>query len=116
MLTAAVRRRAAALRQRPAAVRIARVLWIAWAIGVWNVTFDHVIVVAGRNYIHAASLATAGAVPDQHVHFVAMDDWMRPAVTRGLWVASAAAGGILVTGLALVHVASRGRTSVLTDR
>jgi hypothetical protein len=115
MLTAAVRR-AAALRHPPAAARIARLLWIAFAIIVWNVAFDHVIVVAGRNYINAASLAAEGLGPDHHQHFVAMDDWMRPAVTRGLWIASAAAGMILVTGLAAVRVASRGQTSLLPDR
>jgi hypothetical protein len=116
MLTAAVRRRAAALREPRAAARIARVLWIAWAIIVWNVAFDHVIVVAGRNYINAARLAAAGDGPDHHPHFVAMDDWMRPAVTRGLWIASAAAGAILVTGLAAVALASRGPASLLSDR
>jgi hypothetical protein len=117
MLTAAVRRRAAALREPRAAARIARVLWIAWAIIVWNVVFDHVIVVAGRNYINAARLAAAGAGPPDHrAHFVAMDDWMRPAVTRGFWIASAAAGAILVTGLAAVAFASRGPASLLSDR
>jgi hypothetical protein len=115
MLRAAVRR-AAALRHPPAAARIARALWIAWAIIVWNVAFDHVIVVAGRNYINAASLAADGSGPDHHQHFVAMDDWMRPAVTRGLWVASATAGAILVAGLAAVSVASRGQASLLPDR
>ena len=34
--------------------RIARALWIAWALVVWNVVFDRVIVVAGRAYILAA--------------------------------------------------------------
>jgi hypothetical protein len=45
-----------------------------------------------------------------------MDDWMRPAVTRGLWIATAAAGAILITGLALVSVAARGPASVHHDR
>jgi hypothetical protein len=36
-----------------------------------------------------------------------MDDNMRPAVRRGVWVASAIAGGILVTGLAAVRAAVR---------
>lgn len=116
MLTAAVRRRAAALRRSPAAARIARVLWITWAIIVWNVAFDHVIVVAGRSYINAASLAAAGAGADHRAHFVTMDDWMRPAVTRGLWIATAAAGAILATGLAAVSAASRGPAFPLSDR
>ena len=32
---------------------------------------------------------------------------MEPAVTRGLWMATAAAGAILVTGLAAVSVGTR---------
>jgi hypothetical protein len=100
---AVARRRLAALRQPARAARIARVLWIVWAVIVWNVLFDHVIVVAGRSYIVAAGRAwsTPGAPPAN------MDDWMRPAVGRGLWTASAAAGAILLTGLGAVRAASR---------
>ena len=101
MLTWA-RRRGAALRQPVASARLARVLWIAWAVVVWNVVFDRVIVVAGRSYI-AAALAAARANPSGPP--VNMDDWMRPAVTRGFWIATASAGALLVTGLATVHFA-----------
>ena len=48
--------------QPRAKVRLARALWIAWAVIVWNVVFDHVIVVAGRSYIHAAGSAAAGVI------------------------------------------------------
>jgi hypothetical protein len=44
-----------------------------------------------------------------------MDDWMRPAVTRGLWIATAAGGAILLTGLASVRAASRGQTAATPD-
>jgi ABC-type dipeptide/oligopeptide/nickel transport system permease subunit len=74
--------------------RLALALWIAWAVLVWNVVFDQVIVLAGREYIQAALAAGAGP-------FVNMDDWLRPAVARGLWLASGAAGAILLTGGAL---------------
>jgi hypothetical protein len=74
--------------------RLALALWIAWAVIVWNVVFDQVIVLAGREYIMAALAASAGP-------FANMDDWMRPAVTRGAWLASAAAGAILLTGVSL---------------
>jgi hypothetical protein len=89
--------RVAALRQPRSAARIALALWIAWAVIVWNVVFDRVIVVAGRSYIAAA---TAPDAPRAN-----MDDFMRPAVTRGLWIASAAGGAVLVTGLACVRAA-----------
>jgi hypothetical protein len=99
MFTAA-RRRVAALRQPGPAARLARALWIVWAVVVWNVVFDRVIVVAGRNYITAAYRAAAVAPSARPP---AMDDWMEPAVTRGLWMATAAAGAILVTGLVSVR-------------
>jgi hypothetical protein len=75
-------------------VRLALVLWIAWAVVVWNVVFDQVIVLAGRDFIQAALASSVGP-------FVNMDDWMRPAVTRGAWLASGAAGAILITGVSL---------------
>ena len=102
MLIAAARRRVTALRQPVPAARIARALWIAWAVIVWNVVFDRVIVVAGRSYITAARQAVAANPSGPLVN---MDDWMRPAVTRGLWLATASAGAILVTGLVTVHFA-----------
>ena len=104
MFTAAARRRVAALRQPGPAARLARALWIVWAIVVWNVVFDRVIVVAGRSYVTAA-YRTAAADPSARP--LNMDDWMEPAVTRGLWMATAAAGAILVTGLAAVRLARR---------
>ena len=105
MVTDAPLRRVAALRQPARAARIARVLWIAWAVVVWNVVFDHTIVTAGRAYIYAATHDAGRAGP------VRMDDWMRPAVTRGLWRATAAGGAVLVTGLLSVRWAARAATS-----
>ncbi len=99
----AVRRRIVALRQPGPARRLARALWIAWAVIVWNVVFDHVIVVAGREYITAAN--RAAFAPSAPRRYENMDAWMRPAVTRALWAASASAGVILGTGLLLVRAA-----------
>ena len=82
------------IRQPARAARIATALWIAWAVIVWNVVFDHVIVLAGRRYLRAAALAAGAGGP-----YARIDDWMRPAVTSGLWTASAAAGAILMIGL-----------------
>ena len=86
------------------AARVAAGLWIAWAVVVWNVVFDHVIVMAGRAYLSAAVHAARGAGP-----YVRMDDWMRPAVTRGLWIASLSALALVVVGLAGGRAASRAR-------
>jgi hypothetical protein len=98
MMAEAVRRNLAALREPARARRIARALWITWAIVVWNVVFDRVIVVAGRRYVRAATAAARGGGP-----FARVDDWMRPAVTRGLWTATAAGAAVLVIGLLAVR-------------
>jgi hypothetical protein len=94
--------RLAAVRQPRAAARLARALWIVWAVVVWNVVFDHVVVRAGRTYVAAAGRAAAdhAARPD-------MDAFMRPAVARGLWIATVSGGLVLFTGLASVRAASR---------
>ena len=85
--------------------RLALALWIVWAVLVWNVVFDHVIVVAGREYIAAASRAAfSTTLPHRYEN---MDAWMRPAVTRGLWFASLSAAAILVTGVILVRASAR---------
>jgi len=81
--------------------RLAQALWIAWALIVWNVVFDRVIVVAGRAYLAAAKAATeAGGA------YVRMDDWMRPATVRAFWIATVAAAIILLVGLTAVRKAS----------
>ena len=74
---------------------MARVLWIAWAVVVWNVVFDHVIVMAGRRVVAAAGLAAT----------VNIDELMRPAAGRGLWIATVAASAILVVGLSSIQLA-----------
>ena len=65
--------------------------------------FDHVLVVAGRDYIAAADRAALSRTLP--IHYENMDTWMRPAVTRALWTATAAAGVVVVAGLTLVRVA-----------
>ena len=69
--------------------------------------FDHVIVVAGRNYLYTAARITAESRRAGHPVYANMDDWMRPAITRAFWIASAAAGAILATGFAAIRVATR---------
>ena len=73
--------------------RVALALWIVWAVVAWNVVFDHALVVAGRQYVQAAGAAARAGGP-----YVRIDDWMRPAVTTGLWTASATALTILAVG------------------
>src|SRR4051812_48900219 len=88
---------------------IARGLWIIWAVVVWNVVFDHVIVVAGREYLSAASVAPYGGP------YPRMDDWMRPAIVRGLWVATASAAAIVVVGFAAIHRATIAKAGSPSD-
>ena len=81
--------------------RIAQTLWIAWSLAIWNVVFDSIVVAAGREYLAAAIPAALAAGP-----YPRMDDWMVPAVTRGLWVATASSAAILLVGLAAIRAAS----------
>ena len=76
-LRSSVTSRIASLRQPPTAARLARALWIIWAIIVWNVVFDQVIVRAGRDYLVAAGQASA-----KHALRPDMDAYMRPAAQR----------------------------------
>jgi hypothetical protein len=82
--------------------RVAVALWIAWAVVVWNVVFDRVLVEAGREYVGTAMAAAAGGGP-----YARIDDVMRPAVTRAMALASAAAGVIVAVGLVAFRLAGR---------
>ena len=110
-MIALLSRSVARLREPRRAARIAFVLWIAWAVVLWNVVFDHVIVVAGRWYLHAAQLAAEAGGP-----YARIDDWMRPAVTRGLWIATAAGGAVLLIGVLGVRLSARVGTSNITSQ
>jgi hypothetical protein len=94
----------ASLRQPARAARLARWLWVVFAFVVWNVVFDRIIVLAGRQYVYAATVAASGSGP-----YLRVDDWMRPAIDRGLWDATAAASAILAIGLISVPFAARRR-------
>jgi len=71
--------------------RAATWLWIAFAFVVWNVVFDRVIVQAGRDYVDLAMAAARNNAP-----YVKIEDTMRPARSRALWLATASATAILV--------------------
>jgi hypothetical protein len=73
--------------------RVALCLWTVWAVVVWNVVFDRVIVVAGREYVNVArAAAKAGS-------YAKIEDTMRPARSRALWLATGSAAGILAVGI-----------------
>ncbi len=82
--------------------RLASALWIAWAVIVWNVVFDRVLVVAGRQYVWAAAISAREQGP-----YVRIADWMRPAVLRAFWFATGAAAVILVGGFLALRAAGR---------
>jgi hypothetical protein len=94
------------MRREALGARMAGALWVAWAVVVWNVIFDRVLVVAGRSYVNAARLAAARGGP-----YARMDDWMRPAVRQGLWTATAAAAAILLVGFIVLRAAARASAS-----
>src|SRR2546422_9534972 len=102
MVTAIARQRFAALRNPSRAARLAMALWVAWAVVVWNVVFDHVIVVAGRHYLNAAGIAAGGSGA-----YARIDDWMRPAVTRAPRTPTGAGAPTPVSGRVAGRLASR---------
>ncbi len=102
MATAALRRWLAAIRRPSRAWRLAFVLWIAWSVIVWNVVFDHVIVMASREYLVLAGSAAAAGGP-----FARMQDAMRPAIRRAALDATLAAAATLAVGLPAILFARR---------
>jgi hypothetical protein len=88
--------------------RLAIALWITWAVVVWNVVFDRVLIEAGREFVRTAMSAANGPGP-----YARIDDYMRPAVPRALIVASAAAGIILAVGIAAFRRAGRATSAAL---
>ena len=66
--------------------RVAVALWIILAIVVWNVTFDRIIVEAGRAYIRAARAAAESGI------YLGVGEWMQAAVSHGVWVAIGVVG------------------------
>ncbi len=92
--------------KRSQTTRLAIGLWIVFGVVVWNVVFDRILVVEARRYSLAAVMAARRGAPYQ-----AIDDWMQPAMRRGLWTASAAGGGVLLVGLFAIRWADRGARS-----
>jgi hypothetical protein len=84
--------------------RLAIGLWVVLAFVVWNVVFDRVLVLAGRRYVYAAAMAAR-----QSDAFLRIDDFMKPAVSRGVWLATATGCAIVAVGIAGTIVAVRRR-------
>jgi hypothetical protein len=84
-------------------LRVATWLWVVWAFVVWNLVFDRVIIEAGRDYVRLAAAASEGSGP-----YLKIEDMMRPARSRALWLATASAGVILVVGFIALRRARKG--------
>ena len=84
--------------------RAAAWLWIIWAFVAWNLVFDLVIIEAGREYVRVARAAGTGSGP-----YAKIEDTMRPARSRALWLATASAGVILIAGFAAIISTGRPR-------
>ena len=77
-------------------IRLGVFFWLLLAFVVWNVVFDRILVIEGREYVYAAA---AVAVSDP-APYVLAGPWMRAAQSRARWTATAAAGGVLAVGVA----------------
>jgi hypothetical protein len=88
-------------------IRLAVFLWLLFAFVVWNVVFDRILVVEGREYVYAAAVAVSQSAP-----YVRAGPWMRAAQSRALWTATAAAASVLTIGFAGIAVAARRNSEV----
>ena len=84
--------------------KTAAILWVVFALVVWNVVFDRVLVLEGRRYVFAAATAA-----DTHHPYVLAEPWMRAAQVRGVKLATAIAAPIALCGLLAVKFAARPR-------
>jgi len=82
--------------------RVAVWLWVALAFIVWNVVFDQVIIDAGRHYIDIANASTESNGP-----YLNIEDTMRPARSRALWLATGSAGALLLGAFVALRRARR---------
>jgi hypothetical protein len=87
---------------RRRAVTVAVILWLVFAFVVWNLIFDRVLVVAGRQYSHDAVVLYRDTG-----RYLLIDDVMRPAVRHAASLASMVAGGIVIVALVVIRVAAR---------
>lgn len=74
--------------------RLRVVLWVALAVVVWNAVYDRVLINATRAYVVTAKAAAEGSGP-----YARIEDFMQPARSRALALASLAAGVVVVVGL-----------------
>jgi len=81
---------------------VAATLWTVFAIVVWNVVFDRIVVLAGREFVYAAYVAAAS-----HQPYLRIDAWMRPAIARGVRLATYAAMSVLSVGITAIALALR---------
>jgi hypothetical protein len=90
---------------------LAVVLWTVFAAVVWNVVFDRIVVLAGREFVYAAYVAAAA-----HQPYLRIDAWMRPAIARGVRLASYAAASVLTFGCAAIALAVRHQVAMSQPR
>jgi hypothetical protein len=82
-------------------VLVAVVLWLVFAVVVWNVIFDRMLVLAGRRYSHDAVVMFRATG-----HYLLIDDVMRPATVQAARTASVAAIAIVIVSLAVIRLAA----------
>jgi ABC-type Fe3+ transport system permease subunit len=74
--------------------RVAVIVWAALVVVVWNVVFDAVVIQSGRDYLTRQALHQQGKGPA-----VTIPEVMRPAILRGVGLASLAGGAVALLGV-----------------
>jgi ABC-type Fe3+ transport system permease subunit len=84
--------------------RAALVAWAAFAVVVWNVVFDAVVIQSGRDYLTLQALHQKGEGPA-----VTIPQIMYPGVAHGAQVATLAGGAVAACGACAVWLVARRR-------
>ena len=98
-------------RRGPAMRRTARLAWAAFAVVVWNVVFDAIVIQAGRDYLTLQALHQQGRAPAVTIRGV-----MEPGVARAARTATLSGGGVGAAGLLAIWLAARRRPRASAGR
>jgi hypothetical protein len=91
--------------------RAARLAWAAFAVVVWNVVFDAIVIQAGRDYLTLQALHQQGRAPAVTIRGV-----MDPGVARAARTATLSGGAVGAAGLFVTWLAARRRPGASAGR
>lgn len=86
--------------------RIALIIWLVLAVGLWNAIFEMLVVRGVKEYLFRAALFDAGRGPLTPIRQV-----MDPAILHAAWVSTLWTSIILLAALLTIRMGSAERSS-----